>query len=168
MSARPILKPELYGVYDEGPLVKLQVGNSILPMTWDVAIRMGACLRVEVRNAQEFRGQERTIEAATGTNEGGDTRKAIREHDVLVEGFYKVTHQDADVLIVLTGGSGAVLTLTPEVARNISRWLHVSGKKVQEKYFPDMALRFHKAQLRDGVAAEKAAQSRRDATIALP
>lgn len=156
-----ILKPAAYSVTEDGPVVKLQVGNSVLPMTWDVAIRIGQKLRVHVRDAQEYIGLARTINKAE-PNEGSKPRKAIREHDVLIEGRYKVFAEGPDTILQV--GDNARLTMTPEVALNISGWLCTSAEKVRAEFFSDMHMRSHVAVLTDGTAKEREKQSRRDAT----
>jgi len=158
---RSLLKPNGYGVSEDGPLVKLQIGNSVLPMTWDVAYRLGARMRVAVRGAQEYRKQDRNLRPANEENDPKALAKVIREATVLAEGNYRVFSDQSDVVFEV---GNVKLTMVPEVARNISVWLVASGQKVKMQYAKDMELRFEVAQLTDGTAEDKKAQSRRDAT----
>ena len=163
MPDRPLLKPSTYGVYSEGPIVKLQVGNSILPMTWDVAVRMGARVRVHLRSAKNYRGASRELPQLSEAG-GGNLRRAIREVSVIGERQYKVFAEGPDVIIEV---GNSRLTMTPEVARNVSLWLTKEGWKVRDEYHPDLELRFSIAHLTDAVAEAKLKQSRRDPTAAL-
>ncbi len=157
-----ILASEGYGVTEDGPVIKLQVGNSAMPMTWDVAIRMGARLRVAVRNAREYIGRSRVLEQNEHEVQTVK-RKAIRESRIIGEGEYSVYDDGPDAVIQV---GSAKLTMTPDVGQNISEWLTASGKRVQAIYAPDMRLQFHVAQLKDGNAEDMKHMRRRDGTAA--
>lgn len=162
MSQLRIILPTTYGVYDDGPLVKFQVGNSVQPMTWDVALRAAAKIRVYLRDAREYIGQGRLL--GDPDPDPGKARvdlSVIREHPVLIEGDYSVYHEGPSVVWKIRDER---LGMPPDDARNISSWLALSGVKVNENYFPDMTLRVYCANLTDGVAAERMRQARRDST----
>lgn len=159
---KPLFKPTQVGVSAEDKLVKLQVGNSVLPMPWHVALRMAARLRVATRGAQEYRGQSREL---ANVGEGvSASRRAIRENDALEEGGYKVYSAGPDVIVKI--GDNATLSMTPEISREVARMLYEVGEAVHRKYFPDLGLTFNVAQLTDGVAVDLEKQRRRSATSA--
>ncbi len=159
-----IIQPTTYGVYDDGPLVKFQIGNSVQPMTWDVALRAAAKIRVHLRDAREFIGQERFLGNPNREVEPDRVRvdtTVAREHPILIEGQYRIYADGPEVIWKIRDER---LGMAPDDGRNISSWLFVSGTKVQAEYFPDMTLRVFVAHLTDGVAAERMAQARRDST----
>lgn len=160
-----LLKPTGYGVTEEGSLVKLQIGNSVLPMTWDVALRMGARLRVAVRAAQEYIGQSRELGEVTDESVIQHLRKVVRESYILAEGQYRVFDNGPDVVLRV---GNACLTMAPDVGRNISTWLTNSARNVQAVYASDMVLNFHVAQLTDANVEDRKRELRRDATVAPP
>jgi len=127
---RSLLKPNGYGVSEDGPLV-------------------------------EYRKQDRNLRPANEENDHKALAKVIREATILAEGNYRVFSDQSDVVLEV---GNVKLTMVPEVARNISVWLVASGQKVKSQYAKDMELRFEVAQLTDGTAEDKKAQSRRDAT----
>lgn len=160
---KTLVQPSRYAVYEDGPLVKLQVGNNTLPMTWDVALRIAAKIRVYQRDAQEYIGMARTLAASDDDpTKSLPKSQAVREAPVLVEGMYKVLADGPDT--VLKVGTNATLTMTPEVARNISAWLQESGKRIQEQWFPDMTLRISVANLTDKTEQDRQKEKRRDGT----
>jgi len=147
----------------EDKRVKLQIGNSVLPMPWDVAIRMGTRIRVYQRDAQEYIGMARTLTDPDHESGATGPRKAVREAGVILEGDYEVFADGPDTVMKV---NNAELTMTPEVARNISTWLIDTGKEVRDTYFGDMRMQLTVANLTDGVEQRRVAQSRRDATAA--
>ena len=157
---RPLLKITGYGVTREGRRAVLQVGNSALPMTWDVAIRMGARIRVATRNAQEYIGMSRIVKAGEG-EAPKRMRAVIREHDTLLEGEYEVYSEGPDIIVEV---GNAKLTMGIDVSMNISSWLTNTGREINDLFFPDMHMKFHVAQLTDATVEEVKKQSRRDAT----
>lgn len=164
MSQPRVIRPTTYGVYDDGPLVKFQVGNSVQPMTWDVALRAAAKIRVHLRDAREFIGQERFLGNPDRDIPADRIRvdtTVAREHPVLIEGDYRIFADGPEVVWQIRDER---LGMAPDDGRNISSWLFVSGTKVQAAYFPDMELRVFVAHLTDGVAAERMRQARRDST----
>lgn len=157
-----MLAPQAYGVTEDGPTVKLQVGNAVLPMTWDVAIRMAARLRVATRDAREYIGASRTLDApALDLAEAARRRQAVHEARTLHEGAYSVRAEGPDVVLQV---GNAALRMAPGPALNVSRWLNASGRRVHDAYAPDVVLRFHVARLTDGNAEDMKRQARRDAT----
>ena len=160
-SSRPILTPGGYSVFEEGTLVKLQMGNSVLPFTWDAAIRISSRIRVYQRDAQEYMGMARTLDEADPDKIERTKKHVVREAPVVMEGDYKVYADGPDTVLEVGNGK---LTMTPEVARNISTWLRDSGGRIQEKYFPDMTLKFSVANLTDKTEHDRIMQGRRDAT----
>lgn len=164
MPQARIIRPATYGVFDDGPLVKFQVGNSVQPMTWDVALRAAAKIRVYLRDAREYVGQERILGDPHPDPERAKVNlTVIREHPVLIEGDYSIYPEGPHVIWKIRERRCA---MPPDDGRNISKWLVTSGLKVQQKYFPDMAIRITVANLTDGVAAERMRQARRDSTAA--
>ena len=156
-----LLAPGSYCVFEDGPLVKLQVGNSVLPFTWDAAIRISSRLCVYQRDAQEYIGMARTLAEPDPEQIKRIKRTVMREAPVVMEGGYEVYVDGPDTVLEVKNGK---LVMEPPMARNVSDWLRASGDRVHEQYFPDMTLQFHVANLSDGNAQEMAAQSRRDAT----
>lgn len=153
----------VYGVDEDGPMVQMHLDNSVLPMSWDVAMRMGARLRVEVRNALEYVSEDRMLDVTANGNEGS-IRDAIRVHDQIFEHQYKVETEGP--LVVLLVNNNVRLRMPVETAANLSVWLCTSGEKVRAIYAPDMLLRFSVAQLRDGNVHDLIVERRRDATAA--
>lgn len=159
-----LLTASSYGVDEKDSVVQLHIGKATLPMTWDVAMRMAARMRVAVRGAQEFIGKSRELETPQHEQQASGRRvTAVHQMDILAEGEYKVYTDGPDVVLEAGGG---VLRMEPEVGRNISIWLATSGTKVKEKYAPDLELRFHVAQLTDANLTEMARQGRQDGTAA--
>jgi hypothetical protein len=158
---KPILKPTAYGVFEEGVFVKLQVGNSVLPMNWDTALRIAAKLRVYLRDAQEYVGKARTLDEPDAERSSATARKVVRESAMIVEQGYKVYADGPDVILDV---KGSCLTMTPVEARNIALWLLQSGTRVKDRFFPDMAIRINVANLTDKTATDRERDLRRDGT----
>ena len=79
----------------------------------------------------------------------------------MIEGDYRVFDDGPDVVLAV---GNSRLTMAPDVARNISGWLTHSGQECRDRFFPDMQMQFHVAQLKDGNAEEAKKQRRRDGT----
>ena len=162
MPPRSKLKQQTYGVFADGARIMLQAGNSALPMPWDIAIHIGAKLRVYLRDAQEYMGQSRQLTEPDAEKTFTDTLRTVtRESKMLVRGDYEVYAEGPDVVLEAWGGK---LTMTPKVARDISGWLTDAGWKIRDLYYPDMLYRPAIANLTDLVAHERQVQTRRDAT----
>ena len=131
-------------------------------MTWDVARRMGARIRVALLDAHEYIGMARALSKASPLGET-KTRKAVRAADLVQERGYSVYSDGPDTILEV---GNFKLRMSPEVARDISAWLCETGYNVQLEYAPDMIFTFHVAHLSDAGAKELEQQGRRDATVA--
>lgn len=153
---------QTYGVDSEGPEVRLHVGNAHLPMTWDVAIRLAARLRVAIRDAQEYQGASRALaEPNPGDMSVGKRVVNVHKADYGEAMHHKVGTIGPHVVIWLKNGK---LEMPPEIARNISQWLNQEGRKVQGEFAPRLSMSFHVAKLTDGNAKELEVERRRDGT----